>query len=301
MTYKTFSDYLKENFGTKVYKLSLSAGCTCPNRDGTVGWGGCAFCSQEGSGDFATDFESIDLQIDKAKSFVEKKFPKSISPEDRRYIAYFQSFTNTYGDFDKLCSIYNAALERPEIVALSVGTRPDCLPQKMVDYLASLNKKKKVWVELGLQTIHERTASAMNRCYTLDVFEDAYARLKKSEIPVVVHVILGLPGESRDDMLKTVDYLSKLNPTLDGIKLQLLHVIQGTALAEMYKKNPFPLPTLEEYCALIGDCLKILPRNTVVHRITGDGAKKNLIAPLWSADKKKVLNTIKNYLEKLEC
>lgn len=301
MIYKTFSDYLKENFGTKVYKLSLSAGCTCPNRDGTVGWGGCAFCSQEGSGDFATDFESIDLQIDKAKSFVEKKFPKSISPKDRRYIAYFQSFTNTYGDFDKLCSIYTAALERPEIVALSVGTRPDCLPQKMVDYLASLNKKKKVWVELGLQTIHERTASAMNRCYTLDVFENAYARLKKSEIPVVVHVILGLPGESRDDMLKTVDYLSKLNPTLDGIKLQLLHVIQGTALAEMYKKNPFPLPTLEEYCALIGDCLKILPRNTVVHRITGDGAKKNLIAPLWSADKKKVLNTIKNYLEKLEC
>ncbi len=296
MTYVSFNEYLKKTFGTKVYKLSLSSGCTCPNRDGKVGRGGCAFCSQEGSGDFATGFESLELQIQKAKTLVDKKFPKSIAPEDRRYIAYFQSFTNTYGDFDRLSSIYTQAIRRREIVALSIGTRPDCLDQRIVDFLSGLNKIKPVFLELGFQTSNEKTASAMNRCYPNSVFEDAYARLKRAGLPIVVHVILGLPGEKKEDMLATVRYLSRLTPVLDGIKLQVLHVLEGTALAKIYKENPFPLPTLEEYCEILGECLRLVPRETVIHRLTGDGAKKDLIAPLWTADKKKVLNRINLYL-----
>lgn len=297
MDYNNFSDYLKKTFGAKVYKLSLSSGCTCPNRDGALGFGGCAFCSSKGSGEFASDFEDVETQIEKAKLLVDKKFPKSIAPDDRRYIAYFQSFTNTYGDFDQLSSIYMDTVKRKEIVAVSIGTRPDCLDQRMVDFLSELNKIKPVWVELGLQTIHQKTADFLNRCYSLKTFEDAYARLKKANLTVIVHLILGLPGESREDMLDSVKYLSSLKPTLDGIKLHLLHVLEGTRLGEIYKRNPFPLPTLDEYCHLVGDCLKLLPKETVVHRLTGDGAKKDLIAPLWTGDKKRVLNTLKKYIE----
>lgn len=293
----TFSDYLKQTFGTKVYKLSLSSGCTCPVRDGTLGTGGCSFCSAGGSGDFAEPFRPVREQIAAAKRRVDAKFPHAIPPEQRRYIAYFQSFTNTYGSPERLRPIFEEAADCPEIVALSIGTRPDCLPPDIVEMLAALNRRKPVWVELGLQTVHERTALAFGRGYALPVFEDAYRRLKEAGLLVVVHVILGLPGESREDMLATVRYLARLQPVLDGIKLQLLHVLEGTALGEQYRREPFPLPDMEEYCRLVADCIALLPPQTVVHRMTGDAPKKLLIAPQWSADKKRVLNTLKKYLK----
>ncbi len=293
MKYRTFSDELKSMFGGKVYKLSLSSGCTCPNRDGTVGTGGCTFCSEGGSGDFAAPFLPLCEQIPVAKQRVARK-------AGDLYLAYFQSFTNTYGDTVRLRELYKEALSYPEIVGLSVGTRPDCLEPDKVEMLAGLNREKPVWVELGLQTIHEASALRIHRGYPLDVFEDAYARLKEAGLRVVVHVILGLPGESRAMMLETVRYLAGLKPVLDGIKLQALHVLEGTALAEEYRREPFPIMSLEEYCELIVDCLALLPEETVVHRLTGDGPKRLLIAPMWSADKKRVLNTLHRRIEEAE-
>ena len=236
----------------------------------------------------------IEKQIKEARKRVDAKIPASIAPEDRRYIAYFQSYTNTYGNVDRLRALYTKAISHPQIVALDIGTRPDCLPPEMVEMLQNLqlSSGKPVWVELGLQTIHEETARRIRRGYALPVFEDAYRRLKENSLEVIVHVILGLPGESREDMLDTVRYLSSLAPTLDGIKLQLLHILKGTELAREYEADPFPLFTLDSYCDLIVDCLKLLPPETVVHRLTGDGPKRLLIAPLWSADKKRVLNTL---------
>ena len=292
MEIRTLSDELKSRFGCKVYKLSLSSGCTCPNRDGTKGFTGCTFCSEGGSGDFAASFMPIADQIEEAKKRVAAKFPKDQPEEARKYIAYFQSFTNTYGDTRRLRALYSETIRRPEICALSVGTRPDCLEEEKVRMLADLNCEKPVWVELGLQTIHEETARRFHRGYELPVFEDAYRRLKEAGLTVIVHVILGLPGESREQILETVRYLANLEPPLDGIKLQLLHILKGTEMGREYEREPFPLLTLEEYGALVVDCLRLLPKSTVVHRITGDGPKKLLIAPLWSADKKKVLNTI---------
>lgn len=313
MQYLSFNDAMRARFGTKVYRLSLQSGCTCPNRDGSLGTGGCTFCSEGGSGDFAAPLRPITEQIEDARKRVDAKIPASIAPQDRRYIAYFQSYTNTYGDPDRLRSIFSEALSRPQIVALDIGTRPDCLPPEMIQMLRDLQLQyaKPVWVELGLQTIHEETARRIHRGYELPVFEDAYRRLKEpfgaatdssatdTEVPacpsgfeVIVHVILGLPGETREDMLETVRYLSRLTPVLDGIKLQLLHILKGTELAREYEADPFPLFTLDSYCDLIVDCLRLLPPETVVHRITGDGPKRLLIAPLWSADKKKVLNTL---------
>jgi radical SAM protein (TIGR01212 family) len=289
----SFSDALKARFGTKVYKLSLSAGCTCPNRDGTLGTGGCTFCSAGGSGEFAAPPAPIGVQIAAAKKRVDPKFPKRIPPKDRRYLAYFQSYTNTYGDPERLAALWRAAAAPDDIVGLSVGTRPDCLPPTILDALAAVNRTKPVWVELGLQTIHPRTARAIRRGYALPVFEQAYRDLTDRGIAVVVHVILGLPGESRDDMLATVRYLAKLAPALAGIKLQLLHVLKGTALAEQYAADPFPLFSLDDYCGLVVDCLKLLPRSTAVHRLTGDGPKRLLIAPLWSADKRRVMNALR--------
>ena len=297
MTYYSLSDYLKKTFGTKVYKLSLSTGCTCPTRDGTKGFGGCTFCSAGGSGDFATAPEDISIQIQKAKQRVDSKFPKKTAESERKYIAYFQSFTNTYEKVSVLKPMFMKAIASPEVVALSIGTRPDCLGDDIMDMLCELNKIKPVWVELGLQTVNEQSAKRINRGYDLSVFEDAYRRLKASGITVIVHVILGLPGESLDDMLATVRYLSQLNPVLDGIKLQMLHILDGTKLAEEYRKNPFYVFTLEDYCKTVVECLKLLPTETVVHRITGDGPKKILVAPLWSADKKKVLNTLNEYIK----
>lgn len=299
MNYLSLSDYLKNKYGTKVYKLSLTSGCTCPNRDGTISTGGCIFCSEGGSGDFAAEYGDLDVQIKEAKARVDAKIPAKIPANERKYIAYFQSFTNTYGDQARLMKLFSKVLEYPEIVGLSIGTRPDCLSNEMIDFLSKLNKKKEVWVELGLQTIHEDTAKMINRGYELPVFEDSYKRLTQAGLKVVVHVILGLPGESDEDILETVKYLADLKPVLFGIKLQLLHILKGTKLAEMYEKNPFHIYELDEYCTLVGKCLTLLPKETVVHRITGDGPKKLLIAPLWSGNKKLVMNTMRNYISNL--
>lgn len=307
MRQRMLSEMLRERFGTKIYKLSLSSGCTCPNRDGTIGTGGCTFCSEGGSGEFAAPFLPLDDQIRLARLRVDAKIPRRIPPDERKFIAYFQSFTNTYGDVKRLGALYGEAVRRPEIAILSVGTRPDCLSPEILDMLGDLRKVKPVWVELGLQTMHERTAEQIHRGYSLPVFEEACRNLKAIGVEVIVHVILGLPGESREDMLDTIRYLSGAAPLLrgnntlrmpaafpvpDGIKLQQLQILRGTQLAREYEKDPFPVATLEEYCALVKDCLDILPEEVVIHRLTGDGPKALLIAPAWSADKKRVLNTM---------
>ena len=280
-------DYeLKRQFGQKIYKVSLDGGMSCPNRDGTVGTGGCTFCSQGGSGEFAvrrTGYPDVWEQIEQAKTRVHRK----ISGEGK-YIAYFQSYTNTYAPVDYLRTLFERAITHPDIVALSVGTRPDCLGDEVVALLKELNGQKPVWVELGLQTIHEKTAERIHRGYRLEVFEDAYRRLKEAGLTVVVHVILGLPGETKKEMLETVDYLGKI--PVDGIKLQLLHILKGSQMAAEYEKNPFSLMELEEYLDLILTCVARLPQSVVIHRLSGDGAKALLIGPAWSADKKLVLN-----------
>ena len=280
-------DYeLKRQFGQKIYKVSLDGGMSCPNRDGTVGTGGCTFCSQGGSGEFAvrrTGYPDVWEQIEQAKTRVHRK----ISGEGK-YIAYFQSYTNTYAPVDYLRTLFERAITHPDIVALSVGTRPDCLGDEVVALLKELNGQKPVWVELGLQTIHEKTAERIHRGYRLEVFEDAYRRLKEAGLTVVVHVILGLPGETKKEMLETVDYLGKIS--VDGIKLQLLHILKGSQMAAEYEKNPFSLMELEEYLDLILTCVARLPQSMVIHRLSGDGAKALLIGPAWSANKKLVLN-----------
>ena len=292
MIIRTLSDYCKEKFGTKVYRLSLSTGCSCPNRDGRAGRGGCSFCSEGGSGEFATKVKPVEVQIEEAKDRVKSKFPKDIKEEDKKYIAYFQSFTNTYGDVDRLGGIFKTAVLRDEIAAISIGTRPDCLEEDMLDLLDELNKIKPVWIELGLQTIHEDSAKAFNRGYSLPVFNKAYMELKKRNIEVIVHVILGLPGETDKDMYETVRYLANLSPKLDGIKLHLLHILKNTRLEREYREKPFKILSLDEYTEILINCLRILPESVVIHRMTGDGDKRLLVEPLWSGDKKRVLNTI---------
>ena len=287
---RRLSDYCKEKFGTKVYRLALSSGATCPNRDGKVGVGGCSFCSEKGSGEFAIDVMDLDLQIERAKALISKKFPNSINTAERKYIAYFQSFSNTYGDTKRLIGLFERAINKDEVVALSIATRPDCFSEEMLNSLERLNKIKPVWIELGLQTINENTARAFNRGYTLDVFEKTYTELKKRNFEVIVHMIIGLPGESEEDMYATVKYLSKKN--IDGIKIHGLHILKGTRLASEYEKHPFKIMSLEEYTRVLINCLKLLPKDTVVHRMTGDGDKRVLIEPQWSADKKRVLNYI---------
>lgn len=287
---KTISDYCKEKFGTKVYRLALTTGATCPNRDGKVGVGGCSFCSEKGSGEFAINAENIAEQIEKAKALVCAKMPSSIKERERKYIAYFQSFSNTYGDTKRLISLFKEAIQRDEIVALSIATRPDCFSEEMFDSLESLNKIKPVWIELGLQTVNENTARAFNRGYTLDDFEKTYDELKKREFEVIVHMILGLFGETKEDMYATAKYLSKKQ--IDGIKIHGLHILKGTRLAREYEKHPFKIMSLEEYTEVLINCLKMLPESTIIHRMTGDGDKKLLIEPMWSADKKRVLNYI---------
>lgn len=296
MRQRMLSEWLKDQFGTKVYKLSLTAGCTCPNRDGTVGTGGCTFCSEGGSGEFAAPFLPVRDQMRLAKERVDAKFPAKTAGEKRRYIAYFQSYTNTYGDPNRLKKLFTEAIEQPEICALSIGTRPDCLSEEILALLEELNRIKPVWVELGLQTIHEKTAQKINRGYSLSVFEQAYRNLKKLGLTVVVHVILNLPGESEEDMLDTIRYLSNLSPAIDGIKLQQLQILKNTKLASEYENESFPLFSLEEYTDLLKHCLEILPESVIIHRLTGDGPKKLLIAPEWCADKKRVLNTLKKEL-----
>lgn len=283
---RTLSDVLKQQYGEKVYKISLSSGCTCPNRDGTVGFGGCAFCSEGGSGEFASGAGATDLQIEEAKKRIRKKTDAS------RFIAYFQSFTNTYGDVNRLMEMYESVIRRDDIAILSIGTRPDCLGEDVLDMLKRLNSIKPVWVELGLQTMHDATAARMNRGYPLPVFEDALRNLKREGIEVIVHVIFGLPGETRQDMLQTIRYLASLQPGPDGIKIQMLNILRGTRLGQEYEEAPFPLLSLEEYTDLVADSIRILPEKMVIHRMTGDGPGYLLIAPQWVRNKKKVLNTI---------
>lgn len=289
MKYTTLNNYLKERFGEKVYKIALNGGFTCPNRDGKIGTRGCIFCSKGGSGDFAESPElSITEQIENGKKRLEKKI------KNGKYIAYFQAFTNTYAPVEKLRAIYTEAINHPDIVALSIGTRPDCLGDDVLALLDELNKIKPIFVELGLQTINEDTARYIRRGYTLEVYDKAVADLHKIGINVVTHIILGLPGESKNDMLKSVEYACKVT---DGIKLQLLHILKDTDLAKDYEQSEFEVLTLEQYTEIIKECVQIIPKNVVIHRLTGDGAKKDLIAPLWSADKKTVLNTINRALK----
>lgn len=291
MKYTTLNSYLKEKFCCKVYKISLDCGFTCPNRDGTLGNGGCIFCSEGGSGDFAESSAlSVTEQIESGKEKVKNKIKSG------KYIAYFQAFTNTYADVNTLEKMFSEAINHPDIVALSVATRPDCLEQEKVELLSRLNKIKPIFVELGLQTINEKTAKYIRRGYTLDVYDDAVKRLHEQGINVVTHIIIGLPYETKEDMLSSVKYVCKVT---DGIKLQLLHILKGTDLAKDYSEHKFEVLSLEKYTDIIAECVKIIPKNVVIHRLTGDGAKKDLIAPLWSADKKKVLNTINKRLSEM--
>ena len=286
--YRTANSYYRELFGSKVYKLALSAATSCPNRDGTAGWGGCAFCSAGGSGDFAASAAlPVGEQIAQAKAILGAK------GDGLPYIAYFQSFTGTYGDLARLESVYTEAAHTPGIVGLSIATRPDCLGSGAMAMLARLSRMTNLSVELGLQTIHERSAQHFGRGYPLAAYEQALRDLRTIDAHIITHVILGLPGESREEMLQTVDYVGQRS---DGIKLQLLHVLRGTRLAEEYALGEFETLSLEDYCDLAADALLLLPEHVVVHRLTGDGAKRDLIAPLWSADKKRVLNMLQRTL-----
>ncbi len=288
MKQRTLNQYLRERFGRKIYKISISGGFTCPNRDGTLDTRGCIFCSAGGSGDFAEDKNlSITEQIDLGKRRVAAKMPEG-------YIAYFQAFTNTYAPVERLRALYSEAIEHPCIVAVSIGTRPDCLSDEVLDLIAELNLLKPVWIELGLQTIHEKSAEYIRRGYPLAVYERAIRELRARNIETITHVILGLPGESREEMLQTVKYVGESG--VQGIKLQLLHVLEGTDLALDYRNGLFEVMTMDDYISLIKDCVDILPDDIVIHRLTGDGPKRILIAPEWTKDKKRVLNALNKEL-----
>lgn len=288
--YHSLDYMLRERFGEKVYKVTLNGGMSCPNRDGKLGTRGCIFCSAGGSGDFAADSSlSITEQIDRQISILSAKRPI------HKYIAYFQAFTNTYAPVEYLEKIFTEALSHPDIAALSIGTRPDCLGKDVVTLLSRLNRQKPVWVELGLQTIHEKTAAYIRRGYPLSCFEDAVKRLRSEDIEVIVHTILGLPGESTQDILNTMEYLN--HQDIQGIKLQLLHVLRGTDLASDYEKGLFCTYERDEYISLVISCLEHLRPDMVIHRITGDGPKDLLIAPLWASRKREVLNLLHHQMK----
>ena len=283
--YYSLDTYLKETFGEKVYRISLNGGMTCPNRDGTKGTLGCIFCSRGGSGDFAeSSLLSVTEQIEAGRKKLAAK------TKCRKLIAYFQAYTNTYAPVSYLRPLFMEAILHPDIVVLSVATRPDCITPEILTLLSELNEIKPVWIEFGLQTIHDETAAFIRREFSLSCYEQAVAELKHRNIAVVTHVILGLPGETTEQILETVDYVA--HSGISGVKLQLLHVLSDTDLADYYAAHPFPLFSMEEYCDFIVTCLEHLPPSMVVHRITGDGPRKLLVAPLWSTDKKRVLNTI---------
>ena len=285
MAYRSLSESLKETFGCKVYKLSLDGGMTCPNRDGTVGTKGCIFCS--GAGEFAAAGENVAQQIALAKKRVEQKNPSG------RYIAYFQSFTNTYAPVSHLRELFAAAMEPEEVVALAIATRADCLGDEVLDLLEELNRRKPLWVELGLQTIHEKTADYIRRGCDLAAFDRAIAELKRRGITVILHMILGLPDETSEEIFATADYIA--HSGADGVKFHLLYVQEGTDLAEEYRAGRVKVLEKEEYIPLLAECVQRMPPDMVIHRMTGDGDKHTLIAPLWSADKKRVLNDIRRY------
>lgn len=287
--YYSLDTYLKNTYGEKIYKVSLDPGFTCPNRDGTLSLGGCIFCSEGGSGDFASStIEEGILRLNQKHT-------------GTRYIAYFQAFTNTYAPIEVLREIYENALKHPSVVGISIATRPDCLAAEVLDLLDCLNhtySDKFIWVELGLQTINEKTALYIRRGYKLSCFEEAVSNLHGIHIPVIVHMILGLPNDTKELYIKTMEYLNRL--PVFGIKLQLLHVLKGTDLCLDYEKNPFPIYTMEEYCSLILELLMHLRPDMVIHRITGDGPKAQLVAPLWSSNKKMVLNYLHKQMKEQE-
>lgn len=288
--YHSLDYYLRQTYQTKMYKISLDGGMTCPNRDGTLGHQGFIFCSAGGSGDFAADRSlSIPEQIEQGKSQASSKY------SGNSYIAYFQAYTNTYAPVPYLQKIFTEAVRHPDIRILDIATRPDCLGEDILGLLAGLNRQKPVWVELGLQTIHPQSADFIRRGYELPVFEQAVRGLRAANIPVIVHTILGLPGEDTEQMLATVRYLNTQD--IQGVKLQLLHILKGTGLADYYQSSPFPLPDMEEYFEIIGRCLCILRPDIVIHRLTGDGPKPLLIAPLWTGNKRRVLNRLQAYLK----
>lgn len=288
----TTNAYIRDTFGEKLYKISLNAGTTCPNRDGKAGTGGCIFCSASGSGDFSEDaVMSIDEQIELAKKRISGKCKCD------RYIAYFQSYTNTYGDVDALREKFLAAARRDYIAAVSIASRPDCFGPEVIDMIKDIIAVKPVWIELGLQTANDRTAQLINRCYDISVYDETMNRLRELGVHIIVHMIIGLPGETKEDMIDTVRYIVRSGA--NGIKLQLLHVLRGTVLEKMYEEGVFRALTFAEYADILCDCLKELPPDMVVHRFTGDGPKNILVAPLWSADKKRVINDLNRIISKL--
>ena len=289
--YRSFNQHCLEKFGCKVYKLSIDGGFSCPNRDGTVGTGGCIFCNETGSGDFAVCGKSITAQLQEAKKWVEKK------NKGGKYIAYFQSFTGTYAPAQVLRSRYLEAIAPAEIVGLAIGTRPDCLEEDVMEVLREVNAIKPVTVELGLQTIHEASVEYIRRSYVNQVYFDAVTRLKEAGIEVVTHIILGLPGETADMAAQTTR--AAVNAGTDGIKFHLLHVLKNTDLEKDYLSGKFSCLSMEEYGDWLCTCMKEIPTYVTVHRITGDGAKRNLVAPLWSADKKRALNYLNKRLREI--
>ena len=288
--YLSLGSYTKEKFGTKLYKLALDGGFTCPNRDGTLGTRGCIFCSGRGSGDFAeSTAEDVAAAIERAKGRVAHK------NRGGGYIAYFQSYTATYAPTEKLEALFTAAVRCEEVRVLSVATRPDCLSNETVELLKRLNEIKPVWVELGLQTVHEETARYIRRGYETAVYFDAVRRLHEAGLTVITHMIIGLPGETEEMIYKTAEAIGRVGS--DGVKFQLLHVLRHTDLADEFRAGKFVLPDMDEYIRMLAGCVERVPKNMVIHRMTGDGAKRELIAPEWSADKKKVLNAINRYFE----
>lgn len=287
--YKTANEYYKEKFGDKVYKLSIDAGFTCPNRDGTLGERGCIFCLG-GSGEFAEKGSNISEQLEKAKRRVESKIKSG------KYIAYLQSFTNTYAPIEKLKEVYYEAIEPDYIVGISIGTRPDCISDETLSLLKEINEIKPVCIELGLQTSNDITAKYINRGYKTEVYIDTVKRLKEAGLEVITHIIIGLPFETEKDAVETTKTAVKAGT--DGVKFHLLHILKNTPLEEEYKNKIITCLSIEEYAKILKQCIAVLPPEIVVHRITGDGAKKDLIAPLWSADKKKTLNFLNNYLKR---
>ncbi|MDR3584008.1 MAG: TIGR01212 family radical SAM protein [Desulfosporosinus sp.] len=283
--YHTFNEHLRERFGGKIFKVSLDAGFTCPNRDGTLGWGGCVYCSERGSGDFAGEQGlSLHDQFIEVTARMEKKWPNA------NYIAYFQAYTNTYAPAKRLREVYEEALAEEQVVGLAISTRPDCLPENVLDYLEELNQRTYLWVELGLQSIHDRTMHWIERGHNYAQFLKGLEMLRSRGIRVCVHIILGLPGETKTEMMATAQAVAKM--PLQGIKIHLLHVLRGTPLAAIYQREPFELMTKDDYVSLVVDILEILPPEIVIQRLTGDGPPDDLIGPLWSLKKWEVLNAI---------
>ncbi len=288
--YYSLDYYLKQTYGEKLYKIALNAGMTCPNRDGTLGTRGCIFCSKGGSGEFSPDAAlSITRQIEEGKTLVRDKYSGS------GYIAYFQSYTNTYAPVPRLREVFTEAISHPDVRILSIATRPDCLGEDVLKLLKELRERKPVWVELGLQTIHPESAAFIRRGYDLPVFEEAVSRLRLAGIDVIVHTILCLPNETPEMMLDTMEYLNRMD--IQGMKLQLLHILKDTDLARYYREHPFFLPEMEEYFRILGECICRIRPDIVLHRLTGDGPGALLLAPEWTKDKRKVLNRMQAYFK----